>query len=144
MLIASGIAVWFAFQSFVNMGMTIGIMPITGLPLPFVSYGGSAIFADMIAVGLLNSVRRHHSALHLTPNLLTTPPAPRSIETKSLAPLRGSCRAQVTTPRPQGPRNTQAPTNAPDHPIHSSRNAQRAKCAFRPARVNPKAHLAHC
>jgi rod shape determining protein RodA len=61
MLVASGIAVWFAFQSFVNIGMTIGIMPITGLPLPFVSYGGSAIFADMIAVGLLQSVRRHHT-----------------------------------------------------------------------------------
>jgi rod shape determining protein RodA len=60
LLVASGIAVWFAFQSFVNIGMTIGIMPITGLPLPFVSYGGSAIFADMIAIGLLNSVRRHH------------------------------------------------------------------------------------
>jgi len=61
MLVASGIAVWFAFQSFVNIGMTIGIMPITGLPLPFVSYGGSAIFADMIAIGLLQSVRRHHT-----------------------------------------------------------------------------------
>jgi rod shape determining protein RodA len=60
MLVASGIAVWFAFQSFVNVGMTIGIMPITGLPLPFVSYGGSAIFADMIAIGLLHSVRRRH------------------------------------------------------------------------------------
>jgi rod shape determining protein RodA len=63
MLVASGVAVWFAFQSFVNIGMTIGIMPITGLPLPFVSYGGSAIFADMIAIGLLQSVRRHHSHL---------------------------------------------------------------------------------
>jgi rod shape determining protein RodA len=60
-LIASGVAIWFAFQSFVNIGMTIGIMPITGIPLPFVSYGGSAIFADMIAIGMLQSVRRHHS-----------------------------------------------------------------------------------
>jgi rod shape determining protein RodA len=59
-LIASGVAIWFAFQSFVNIGMTIGIMPITGLPLPFVSYGGSAIFADMIAIGMLQSVRRRH------------------------------------------------------------------------------------
>jgi rod shape determining protein RodA len=59
-LIASGVAIWFAFQSFVNIGMTIGITPITGLPLPFVSYGGSAIFADMIAIGMLQSVRRHH------------------------------------------------------------------------------------
>jgi rod shape determining protein RodA len=60
-LVASGVAMWFAFQSFVNIGMTIGIMPITGLPLPFVSYGGSAILADMIAIGMLQSVRRHHS-----------------------------------------------------------------------------------
>ncbi|HUN34661.1 MAG TPA: FtsW/RodA/SpoVE family cell cycle protein [Trebonia sp.] len=61
MLVASGIACWFIFQTFVNVGMTIGLAPITGLPLPFVSYGGSAIFADMIAIGLLQSVRRHHS-----------------------------------------------------------------------------------
>jgi len=60
-LVATGIAVWFAFQSFVNIGMTIGIMPITGLPLPFLSYGGSAVFADMIAIGLLQSIHRHHS-----------------------------------------------------------------------------------
>ncbi|HEY6787923.1 MAG TPA: rod shape-determining protein RodA, partial [Trebonia sp.] len=52
MLVAAGVAMWFIFQSFVNIGMTIGLMPITGLPLPFVSYGGSATFAGMIAVGL--------------------------------------------------------------------------------------------
>jgi rod shape determining protein RodA len=63
MLVAAGVATWFLFQSFVNIGMTIGITPITGLPLPFVSYGGSAIFADMIAIGLLQSVRRHHHPL---------------------------------------------------------------------------------
>jgi rod shape determining protein RodA len=61
MLIAVGIAIWFAFQSFVNIGMTIGIMPITGLPLPFLSYGGSAVFADMIAIGLLQSIHRKHT-----------------------------------------------------------------------------------
>ena len=58
MLVASGVAIWFLFQAFVNVGMTVGIMPITGLPLPFISYGGSAIFADMIAVGLLLSIHR--------------------------------------------------------------------------------------
>jgi rod shape determining protein RodA len=57
-LVAAGIAIWFAVQAFVNIGMTVGIMPVTGLPLPFVSYGGSAMFADMMAVGLLQSVRR--------------------------------------------------------------------------------------
>jgi rod shape determining protein RodA len=59
MLVASGIAIWFAVQSFINIGMTIGIMPVTGLPLPFVSYGGSAMFADMIAIGVLQVVHRH-------------------------------------------------------------------------------------
>ena len=60
MLVASGVAIWFLFQAFVNVGMTVGIMPITGLPLPFISYGGSAIFADLIAVGLLLSVHHKH------------------------------------------------------------------------------------
>jgi rod shape determining protein RodA len=41
---------------FVNVGMTIGIMPITGLPLPFVSYGGTATFANMIALGILQAI----------------------------------------------------------------------------------------
>ncbi|MGV9600820.1 rod shape-determining protein RodA [Streptosporangium sandarakinum] len=53
---AGVIVCWLAFQSFVNVGMTIGIMPITGLPLPFVSYGGTATFANMIAVGLLQAI----------------------------------------------------------------------------------------
>jgi rod shape determining protein RodA len=61
MLVASGIAIWFGLQAFINIGMTIGIMPVTGLPLPFVSYGGSAMFADMIAIGVLQSVHRRRS-----------------------------------------------------------------------------------
>ncbi|MFC4911250.1 rod shape-determining protein RodA [Actinomadura gamaensis] len=55
-LVATGVVCWLAFQAFENIGMTLGIMPITGLPLPFVSYGGSATFANMIALGLLQAV----------------------------------------------------------------------------------------
>jgi rod shape determining protein RodA len=55
-LVAGGVAAWFAFQVFVNIGMTLGIMPITGLPLPFLSYGGSSMFATWMAVGLLLNV----------------------------------------------------------------------------------------
>jgi rod shape determining protein RodA len=55
-LVATGILCWFAFQSFENIGMTLGIMPVTGVPLPFVSYGGSSMFANMLAVGLLMNV----------------------------------------------------------------------------------------
>jgi rod shape determining protein RodA len=61
-LIAAGVGCWFAFQAFENIGMTVGIMPVTGLPLPFVSYGGSAIFANFMAVGLLQNVRLRRSA----------------------------------------------------------------------------------
>ncbi len=55
-LVAAGVVSWFGFQAFVNIGMTLGIMPVTGLPLPFVSYGGSAMFANLVAVGLLQNV----------------------------------------------------------------------------------------
>ena len=54
--LAAGIASMLALQMFVNVGMTIGIMPITGLPLPFLSYGGSAMLVNCVAVGLLLNV----------------------------------------------------------------------------------------
>jgi len=53
---AAGIACWFGFQAFQNIGMCLGIMPVTGVPLPFVSYGGSSLFAGMLAVGLLQNI----------------------------------------------------------------------------------------
>ncbi|MEV6024432.1 rod shape-determining protein RodA [Streptomyces sp. NPDC052036] len=56
-IVAAGIIAWFIFQAFENIGMTLGIMPVAGLPLPFVSYGGSSMFAVWIAVGLLQSIR---------------------------------------------------------------------------------------
>ena len=62
-LIATGVVCWFGFQAFENIGMNLGIMPITGVPLPFMSYGGSSMFACWIAVGLLINVSldRHAS-----------------------------------------------------------------------------------
>lgn len=54
---AAGIACWFGFQAFQNIGMCLGIMPVTGVPLPLVSYGGSAMFACLIAVGMLHNIR---------------------------------------------------------------------------------------
>ncbi|MCL2729694.1 MAG: rod shape-determining protein RodA [Actinomycetia bacterium] len=58
-IVAAGVVAWFAFQSFENIGMTLGIMPVAGIPLPFVSYGGSSMFANCIAIGMLQSVRMH-------------------------------------------------------------------------------------
>ncbi len=61
---AAGIACWFAFQTFQNIGMCLGIMPVTGVPLPLVSYGGSSMFASMMALGLLQNIAmRRHPAL---------------------------------------------------------------------------------
>ena len=57
-LVAVGIVCWFAFQAFQNIGMNLGLMPVTGLPLPFVSYGGSSMFAQGLAVGVLFAIRR--------------------------------------------------------------------------------------
>jgi rod shape determining protein RodA len=53
LFLAVGLVTMLAFHVTVNIGMTIGIMPITGIPLPFVSYGGTAILTNFAAVGLL-------------------------------------------------------------------------------------------
>ncbi len=55
-LVAVGVLAMFAIQIFENVGMTMGIMPITGIPLPFMSYGGSAVIASFIAVGLVLNI----------------------------------------------------------------------------------------
>jgi len=55
-LVAGGIAVALLFQVFVNVGMNLGIMPITGIPLPLMSYGGSSVIATFLAVGVLQSI----------------------------------------------------------------------------------------
>jgi rod shape determining protein RodA len=55
-LVAGGIAVSLLFQTFVNVGMNLGIMPITGIPLPLISYGGSSVLATLLAVGVLQSI----------------------------------------------------------------------------------------
>lgn len=59
-LVCTGVIAWFAFQAFENIGMTLGMMPMTGVPLPFLSYGGSSMFANMIGFGLLQNVHSRH------------------------------------------------------------------------------------
>jgi rod shape determining protein RodA len=55
-LVCIGVVTWFAFQAFENIGMTMGLMPLLGVPLPFISYGGSSMFANLIGIGLLQNV----------------------------------------------------------------------------------------
>lgn len=56
-IVAAGVVAWFAFQGFENIGMCLGIMPVAGIPLPFVSYGGSSMFSTWVAIGLLQAVQ---------------------------------------------------------------------------------------
>lgn len=64
-LICYGVAALIAFQAIVNIGVNLNLMPATGLTLPFASYGGSSIVANMIAIGLVESVMMRHKALEL-------------------------------------------------------------------------------
>jgi rod shape determining protein RodA len=55
-LIAVGVATIFLFHVFVNLGMTMGIMPVTGIPLPFISYGRSSLVVSVLSLGLLQGI----------------------------------------------------------------------------------------
>jgi cell division protein FtsW len=57
-LLAAGITSWIGLQTIVNLGAVTGLLPITGVPLPFVSFGGSALIVTLAAVGVLASIAR--------------------------------------------------------------------------------------
>ncbi len=60
-LVAGGVMAWLAFQIFENIGMAMGLMPMTGVPLPFLSYGGTSLFAAIMGIGLLENVHIRRS-----------------------------------------------------------------------------------
>lgn len=62
-LIAAGIAAMIGFQAFVNIGMNLGLVPAVGIPLPFISYGGSSLVAMFLALGLVQSIVMRHRKL---------------------------------------------------------------------------------
>jgi cell division protein FtsW len=67
-LLAAGITAWIVGQAFINIGAVIGLLPITGVPLPFVSFGGSALVITMAAVGMLLNVARQARPVTTTPS----------------------------------------------------------------------------
>ena len=73
MLLAAGITAWFVVQAFVNIGAVVGVLPITGVPLPFVSSGGSSLVTSMTACGLLLSVARQARPLRRGATRTATP-----------------------------------------------------------------------
>jgi cell division protein FtsW len=78
MLLAAGVTVWFGVQAFVNIGAVIGILPITGVPLPFVSYGGSSLLFSMVGAGLLLNVARQAQLPEPRRARSTPPPSRRT------------------------------------------------------------------
>jgi cell division protein FtsW len=59
---AAGITVWLTVQMVINIGMVLALLPVIGLPLPLVSYGGSSLVPELVAIGLLISFARHEPA----------------------------------------------------------------------------------
>jgi cell division protein FtsW len=58
-LLVAGVMIWFGWQSFMNIGATVGAMPLTGVPLPFVSHGGSALAMALAASGMVLAVSKY-------------------------------------------------------------------------------------
>jgi cell division protein FtsW len=71
MLLAVGITTWLSIQALMNIAAVVRLMPITGIPLPFISFGGSAMVVNLTAVGLLLNVARHPASS--APNRSATP-----------------------------------------------------------------------
>ncbi|GAH71087.1 unnamed protein product [marine sediment metagenome] len=57
-ILAQGISSWIVLQAFINIGAMTGILPLTGIPLPFISYGGSHLIAELIGVGILLNITK--------------------------------------------------------------------------------------
>ena len=62
-LLAVGLTCWLAIQTFVNLGAMVSLIPLTGVPLPFISYGGSALLTNLMAVGILLNISRHNQKI---------------------------------------------------------------------------------
>jgi len=58
-LLATGITAWIAIQAFINLSAMVALVPLTGIPLPFISYGGSSLFVSFCAIGILLNISKH-------------------------------------------------------------------------------------
>jgi len=93
MLVAAGITTWITGQALINIGAVIGVLPVSGIPLPFLSFGGSALIFTMIAVGILANIARQGERASEAPTGRN--PAPKKTSTKPTTARRRS--VQVPT-----------------------------------------------
>jgi len=84
-LLAAGVTAWLVLQAIVNVGAVAGVLPVTGVPLPFVSYGGTSLIIDLFAVGLLANVARRSATAPLPAHKTAAPERGGSVERSSLA-----------------------------------------------------------
>ena len=61
-LLSFGLITWIAVQALINIGAMVSLIPLTGVPLPFISYGGSALLANLMAIGILLNISKHRTA----------------------------------------------------------------------------------
>jgi cell division protein FtsW len=111
--LAGGVTIWIVVQALVNIGAVVGVLPITGVPLPLVSFGGSSMLVLLAATGMLLNVARHEVWTVRAPVIATTTRAAerRGRRTAGRAPsrpARGGRPAAVTTTRGGGHRQTPA------------------------------------
>jgi cell division protein FtsW len=114
-LAATGVTAWLAAQALINMGAVVGLLPITGIPLPLISFGGSALIPTLVAIGMLMSFAR------------AEPGAPQALAARRPGPLR-VLRRHRSSPAPAAPRRKAART-----PARSSARAAGRAPSRRPA-----------
>lgn len=102
-LLAAGITAWVVGQALINMGAVIGLLPVTGIPLPFVSFGGSAMVVSMAAVGVLRSIGR--TPQRRPTGLTVAPPRPERTSAPRTSPRKASA-PRASAPRTSPPRTS--------------------------------------
>jgi cell division protein FtsW len=70
--LALGLTTMIAFQAFFNVSVVLGLLPTKGIPLPFVSYGGSSLLINLVGMGILLNVSQHASSSHVITTALST------------------------------------------------------------------------
>ena len=135
-VLAGTIMVWLLGQATVNMAVVTGLMPVIGVPLPFISYGGSALLMSLCAVGVVLSLAREQMAPSSSPKrMLKFGPAGFTTSSGSGMPRRGAAAKPAGRNAPAaktGPADTGGQGTAPGAPLH--RNAPRAPRAPAPRR----------